>query len=612
MSRRLVAPVLLALGCLLAMGVAAPVAGALTRDAQMRQNIRLLKIYVDAYAGEHGFVFPAAAIVKKGGGLTAPVWPANPWTGKPMAPGGARGTYTYAATARGAGYTLTAHLAGGAFSVKGGAPTWLANERDAAAAGLQEARSATAAAEANAVAAQEARDHALAEADAAKQSRDAALTEAASARQARDAALTDAATARQARDEALAEAVTAKQARDTALAEAAAARQARDAALADAAAARLARDAALTEAAAARQARDAALADAATAKQARDEALAQLATVQGELAAAHDDLAEAQAALAPSQRRAAELGARLIKGYVEQWGMLNNATAPSADKVTKAGAVGQAFPYWPDNPYTDAPMTMGGEQGDFLYTAGDDGTYTMSVNEGAATWVALDGAVPHQLTTALTAARDEYVKVSMYYLQGAIDRYAWAYSDVFPPQPDVNEADLSPWAFEYWPKNPWFASNMGPSDAMTPGASKGTYTYAVGGQHGYTLAGHLSDGTDYTVDGYWAEQKMGFRDRLKNMVLQAQGQTLKEYVEEWKASHAGVPPTLDQMTKAGAVGGAHTWWPLSPWTNAPMTNSDSLGQYQYAVGPENTYTLSVRQQPISDYQPYFAEYYTPE
>jgi hypothetical protein len=605
MSRRLVPPVLLALGCLLAMGVAAPVAGALMRDAQMKQNIRLLKIYVDAYAGEHGFVFPAAAVVKKGGGLTAPVWPVNPWTGKPMAPGGARGTYTYAATARGAGYTLTAHLAGGAYSLKGGAPTWLANERDAAAADLQDARSATAAAEADAVAARETRDHALAEADAAKQSRDAALTEAATARQARDTALAEAATAKQARDAALADAAAARQARDAALADATAAKQARDAALSDAATAGLARDAALTEAA--------------TATQARDQALAQLATVQGELAAAHDDLdeaqsslAEAQAALAPSQRRAAELGARLIKGYIEQWGMLNNAIAPSADKVAKTGAIGQAFPYWPDNPYTDAPMTMGGEQGDFLYTAGDNGTYTMSVNKGAATWVTLDGAVPHQLTTALTAARDEYVKVSMYYLQGAIDRYAWACNDVFPAQPDVNEVDLSPWAFEYWPKNPWFAWNMGPSESMTPGTSMGTYTYAVGGQHGYTLAGHLSDGTDYTVDGYWAEQKMGFRDRLKNMVLQAQGQTLKEYVEEWKAAHAGVPPTLDQMTEAGAVGGAHTWWPLNPWTNAPMTNADSKGQYQYAVGPENTYTLSVRQQPISDHQPYFAEYYTPE
>ena len=470
MPRRLVPTVLLALACLLALGAAAPNAGALTRDSQTRQNLRLLKVYIDAYAGEHSFAFPAAAIVKKGGGLGAPVWPVNPWTGRTMAPGTGRGAYSYAPAAGGAAYTLSGRLSSGAYTVTGEAPAWLADERSAATSEIST------------------------------------------------------------------------------------------------------------------------LAD-------------QLADAQADLATARQQAADALAAVAPTRKQAAELGARLIRSYVEQWGMLNNASAPSADKVSKTGAVGAAFPYWPDDPYTGAPMTAGGQQGGYLYSPGSGGAYSMSATTGAATTVTLDGAVPQQLTNALTAARDDYVKTSMYYLQGAIDRYAWDYNDVYPAPALVTQIGLSDYAFDYWPANPWLAAT-----AMGPGTGKGTYTYVLGGSHGYTLAGRLGDGTDFTVDGYWAERKMGFRDRMKNMTLQAHGQVLRDYIEEWKAAHTGVPPTLEQMTRTGAVGASHGWWPLSPWTNSPMVNNDTRGEFQYAVGADASYTLTVRQAPITPY----SEYYTPE
>ena len=131
MFRRLVPSVLLALACALVIGAAAPVAGALTRDAQLKQNVRLLQVYVERYAAGKGFTYPAASVVRRGGGLTAPVWPANPWTGRPMAPGTARGAYTYTLAAGGASYTLTGHLSSGAFTVTGAAPSWLAAERAA-------------------------------------------------------------------------------------------------------------------------------------------------------------------------------------------------------------------------------------------------------------------------------------------------------------------------------------------------------------------------------------------------------------------------------------------------------------------------------------------------
>ena len=75
MHRSLVPSVLLALACAFVIGAAAPAAGALTRDARTRQNVRLLRTYIDAYAAARSFVFPVASVVRKGGGLGTPVWP---------------------------------------------------------------------------------------------------------------------------------------------------------------------------------------------------------------------------------------------------------------------------------------------------------------------------------------------------------------------------------------------------------------------------------------------------------------------------------------------------------------------------------------------------------
>jgi hypothetical protein len=147
MLRRLVPSVVLALACVALVGVAAPVASALTRDAKMKQNVRLLQVYIERAAAGKSFAYPAAAAVKQGGGLIAPVWPLNPWSGKPMAPGKARGSYTYALGAGGSSYALTGHLASGSYTVKGAAPAWLATERATAAASLTAAQTALTAAQ---------------------------------------------------------------------------------------------------------------------------------------------------------------------------------------------------------------------------------------------------------------------------------------------------------------------------------------------------------------------------------------------------------------------------------------------------------------------------------
>ena len=97
MTTRRIAVVLTAL--VLALAVAGitsrPAAATSFVDTQVQAGSLLIQKYVDAYGLEHHFSYPTRAMVKKGGGLTAPIWPANPWTGKIMGPGSARGTYTY-------------------------------------------------------------------------------------------------------------------------------------------------------------------------------------------------------------------------------------------------------------------------------------------------------------------------------------------------------------------------------------------------------------------------------------------------------------------------------------------------------------------------------------
>ena len=210
MPRRLVPTVLLALACLLVARRCGAGAGALTRDAQTRQNIKLLKTYIDAYAGEHGFVFPAAAVVRKGGGLSAPVWPVNPWTGR--RDGARQGTRHLHVHGERQGRCIHAHRpplvrlvhGHGRHAGLAGRRARCAPRRTCRAPGTPPRqprriwpprdRSATRHQPTRRLRAQQ---------------RDAAVADAASARRERDAAVADAATAREARDSALAQLATA-------------------------------------------------------------------------------------------------------------------------------------------------------------------------------------------------------------------------------------------------------------------------------------------------------------------------------------------------------------------------------------------------------------------
>jgi hypothetical protein len=291
----------------------------------------------------------------------------------------------------------------------------------------------------------------------------------------------------------------------------------------------------------------------------------------------------------------------VIKSYIEQYGLLNNATAPAAGEVSKTGGVGQLFAFWPANPFTGQPMAPGTGPGEFAYAAGAGGAYSLSARTSQTSPVVLDGAIPQQLKTALTAARDAVTNANIHVIQQGVDRYARDNNDVFPP--DASPATLGT-CVDQWPANPWTGAPM-----STSSSAQGDCTYSQS-LFAYTITAHLAGGAQGdVVDNWWFDRWLGIRDNLKDLCVQAHGQVLKEYIDEWKAAHAGTPPTVEQMTKAGAVGALHAWWPANPWAASPMTNRDATGDFQYTPGAGGTYTLTVRQQ-VTD--AFTQEHYTPE
>ena len=136
MTRRMLAVVLATttLALLLAAAAPRPAAAVSFVDKQVQAGGLLVQNYINAYGMKHGFVFPDRSMVKKGGGLEdqTRIWPSNPWSGKLMGPGTARGAYTYTLRNSGTAYTLTMHLSSGKYAFRGTMPPWLKTERNTA------------------------------------------------------------------------------------------------------------------------------------------------------------------------------------------------------------------------------------------------------------------------------------------------------------------------------------------------------------------------------------------------------------------------------------------------------------------------------------------------
>lgn len=127
MHRRVIPVVVLALVSAAALGyaaVGAPPAQAASSGSTylLRERLCLLQGYIERYANMHYSYYPTVGEVRRGGGLPAPLWPRNPWTGRAMRPGGRVGDYTYRPAADRLSYTLVGRSAGGSIKLRGRVP----------------------------------------------------------------------------------------------------------------------------------------------------------------------------------------------------------------------------------------------------------------------------------------------------------------------------------------------------------------------------------------------------------------------------------------------------------------------------------------------------------
>ena len=89
------------------------------KNAAVKGGTHNIELGIGSWAVDHNDVYPPVAEVDKAGEVGAQVdnWPANPWTGDPMASGAAHGDYTYALGAGSSTFTLAGHMSSGDFVV---------------------------------------------------------------------------------------------------------------------------------------------------------------------------------------------------------------------------------------------------------------------------------------------------------------------------------------------------------------------------------------------------------------------------------------------------------------------------------------------------------------
>jgi len=86
-----------------------------------------------------------------------------------------------------------------------------------------------------------------------------------------------------------------------------------------------------------------------------------------------------------------------------------------------------------------------------------------------------------------------------------------------------------------------------------------------------------------------AEKTTGQIDVAKDAAVKAQLMMIKTGVQAFIATTDALPPDASEATLGGFV----QPWPVNPFTNAPMTPGDGVGDYVYTPGSGSDYTLAV-------------------
>ena len=154
-------------------------------------------------------------------------------------------------------------------------------------------------------------------------------------------------------------------------------------------------------------------------------------------------------------------------------------------------------------------------------------------------------------------------------IQNYVNAHGMTHGFAFPAVSMVKKGGGLEDATRIWPSNPWTGKLMG------PGTSRGTYTYALrNGGTAYSLTMHLSSGK-YVFKGTmpaWLRTERNTASK-QNLLL------LQRYLDSYKTAHGDYPPT-GSLTPETLPSPTYVW-PSNPWTGAPMTAGDALGDFSY-------------------------------
>ncbi len=141
----------------------------------------------------------------------------------------------------------------------------------------------------------------------------------------------------------------------------------------------------------------------------------------------------------------------------------------------------------------------------------------------------------------------------------------------------------------------------GPAQRLTPGATQGHYVYTpAADRRSYRLTGHLGGGRTFTVTGRMTHTPMLAYDHRGKEGLNL----LFQYVKMWSRAHDGLLPTVDMVTREGAVGQQQRilLWPSNPWDHGAMQQRADHGSFAYTRSADGkTFTLSLHQALKDDY-----------
>jgi type IV pilus assembly protein PilA len=95
-------------------------------------------------------------------------------------------------------------------------------------------------------------------------------------------------------------------------------------------------------------------------------------------------------------------------------------------------------------------------------------------------------------------AKDAGVREGIHSIQIGVQTFSIDNSDMYPAAAQVASGAAVGTYVDSWPRNPF--STTTPQAYMAQSTNQGDYTYALGtASTSYSLAGHLSTGTDFTV-----------------------------------------------------------------------------------------------------------------